>query len=48
VKAENIRREYFEQGEPSDRMVETHPFLKDVKPRLDREIERARGRLMGR
>lgn len=47
AKAEKVRKEYFEQGEMSERMLESHPFLKDVKPRLDREIERARGRLMG-
>lgn len=47
LKAEKIRKEYFEQGEQTDRMLDAHPFLKDVKPRLDREIERAKGRLMG-
>ncbi len=47
AKAEKVRKEYFEQGEATDRMLDAHPFLKDVKPRLDREIERARGRLMG-
>ncbi len=47
AKAEKVRKEYFEQGETSDRLLEAHPFLKDVKHRLDREIDRARGRLMG-
>ncbi|MEZ0312418.1 MAG: hypothetical protein ACAI38_11640 [Myxococcota bacterium] len=47
AKAEKVCKEYFEQGEATDRMLDAHPFLKDVRPRLDREIERARGRLMG-
>ncbi len=47
AKGQKVFQEYFEAGELSALLLETHPFLKDVKPRLEREIERARGRLMG-
>jgi hypothetical protein len=48
AKAEKVRHVYFDQGPDTDAMLEARPFLKDVKPKLDREIDRANGRLMGR